>query len=72
VGGQINPSLAIVRTRLCCILYIWIIYGAAIILICDQCSKGWHMGCFMPPLEATLLENGFAFNAQNKLENLYN
>jgi len=27
---------------------------------------------FMPPLEATLLENGFSFNAQNKLENIYN
>jgi hypothetical protein len=27
------------------------ILGATIVLICDKCSQGWHMGRLMPPME---------------------
>jgi hypothetical protein len=33
--------------------------GIAIMLICDQCSKDWCMGCLAPPLEEVLVEKWF-------------
>jgi hypothetical protein len=33
--------------------------GAIIMLICDKCSQGWHMGCFMPPMEEMLVGKWF-------------
>ena len=32
--------------------------GAATMLLCDQCQRGWHMACLRPPL-ATLREGGW-------------
>ncbi len=31
----------------------------AIMLICNQCSRGWHMGCFTLPLEEVLMKKCF-------------
>jgi hypothetical protein len=50
VNGQIDPSLANVLVGLW-----YMLCGQSsrttIMLICDQCSQGWHMGCFMPLVE---------------------
>jgi hypothetical protein len=35
----------------------------AIVLICNQCSKSWHMGCFMLPLEEMLIKKCFPHSA---------
>ncbi len=65
VDGQIYPSLFVVPTSLQCMLC-----GqssrVATMLICDQCSLGWHMGCLMPPMEEMLVEKWFAFGASSK------
>jgi hypothetical protein len=57
VDGQIDLSLMVVLIRFCCMLCGQ--YIVAIILICDICSKGWHMGCLMPPLEKVLIKKWF-------------
>ncbi len=49
VDGSIDLFLTIVPTRFHCMLCGQAV-GAATMLICDPCSKGWHMGYFMPPL----------------------
>jgi hypothetical protein len=33
--------------------------GTSIVLICDWCSRGWHMGCLMPPLGEIWIEKWF-------------
>jgi hypothetical protein len=33
-------------------------FGVITMLIYDQCSQGWHMGCLTPPWEKILIENG--------------
>jgi hypothetical protein len=32
---------------------------ASTMLICDKCSQGWHMGCFMPTMEEMLVAKWF-------------
>jgi hypothetical protein len=39
--------------------------GVAIMLICNQCSRGWHMGCFMLSWEEMLIKNVFAHSAHD-------
>jgi hypothetical protein len=58
VDGQIDLSLTMVHVSLWCVLY-GPSLGVAIMLICDNCSWGWHMGCFMPPLEEMLIDKWF-------------
>jgi hypothetical protein len=50
MDDTVDPSLAIVPAGLQCMLY-GLASGAATMLVCDSCSKGWHMSCLMPPLE---------------------
>jgi hypothetical protein len=45
-----DPSLAMVLASLRCMLCGQVL-EAAIMLICDKCFGGWHMGCLMPPME---------------------
>jgi hypothetical protein len=34
------------------IMYVvWQALGITTMLICDKCFQGWHVGCFMPPME---------------------
>ncbi len=40
-----------VPTDLECIMLCKQFLGITIMLICDQCCRGWHMGCLIPPLE---------------------
>jgi hypothetical protein len=47
VDGTIDPSLAMVRTSLKCMLC-GSRGGAAHMLVCDRCSRGWHMACMTP------------------------
>jgi hypothetical protein len=47
---NVDPSLAIVPTGLKC-MPCGFASGAATMLVCDSCSKGWHMLCLAPPLE---------------------
>jgi hypothetical protein len=37
VDGTVDPSLAVVQ--------------AAHMLVCDRCSRGWHMACMIPPMD---------------------
>lgn len=53
MNGQIDPSLVVVLIGLWCKLC-----GQSSLLICDQCSKRWHMGCLMWPLEELLVGLG--------------
>jgi hypothetical protein len=41
-------------------------------LMCDQCSRGWHMGCLTPTLNEILIKNGFSFGARHKPKDFYN
>jgi hypothetical protein len=54
VDGQIDPSLAMIPIGLWC-MSCGQYFGTTIMLICDQCSWGWHMGCFMPLVEEVLV-----------------
>jgi len=58
VNGQNDPFLAMIFAGLQCMLC-----GqssrATTMLIYDQCSQGWHMGCFMPPMEEVLVAKWF-------------
>ncbi len=58
VDGQIDLSLIMVPTSLQCMLYGQSL-GITIMLICDNYYRGWHMGCFMPPLEEVLIGKWF-------------
>jgi hypothetical protein len=44
VDGTIDSSLVVIRVRLRCMLC-GSKGGAAHMLVCDRCSKGWHMAC---------------------------
>jgi hypothetical protein len=50
VDGTVDPSLVVIRASLRCMLC-----GsrttAAHMLVCDRCSKGWHMACMTPPMD---------------------
>ncbi|BBN02223.1 hypothetical protein Mp_2g13720 [Marchantia polymorpha subsp. ruderalis] len=49
VDGTMDPSLAIVRAGLRCMLC-GSAGQAARMLVCDRCSRGWHMSCLTPPI----------------------
>ena len=48
IDGIVDPTLAIVLAGLRCMLC-GHATGAATMLVCDRCSRGWHMGCLTPP-----------------------
>lgn len=43
----------------CAMYIVWAILEETTILICDWCSTRWHMGCFVTPLEKTLVRKCF-------------
>ena len=47
--GTICPELAVVPTGYRCVVC-GEKKGAATMLLCDQCQRGWHMTCLTPPL----------------------
>jgi hypothetical protein len=48
--GHIDPSLPVIPIGLWCMLYGQSI-GVATMLVCDWCSRGWHMACLTSPLD---------------------
>ncbi|BBN08003.1 hypothetical protein Mp_4g07990 [Marchantia polymorpha subsp. ruderalis] len=50
VDGTMDPSLAIVRASLRCMLCGSAVQAARM-LVCDRCSRGWHMSCLTPPID---------------------
>jgi len=48
-----------VPTNLQCIMLCGQSLRATIMLICDQCCRGWHMGCLIPPLEEVPIDKWF-------------
>ncbi|CAM6128123.1 unnamed protein product [Calypogeia fissa] len=50
VDGTVDPSLASVSASLRCMLC-GSARDAARMLVCDSCSRGWHMFCLTPPVE---------------------
>ncbi|KAH8968866.1 hypothetical protein BDL97_02G004000 [Sphagnum fallax] len=50
VDGTVDPSLAVVRVGLRCMLC-GSKGGVAHMLVCDRCSRGWHMACMTPPMD---------------------
>jgi hypothetical protein len=50
VDGTINPSLAVVWADLRCMLC-GSRGGVTHMLVCDKCSKGWHMVCMIPLMD---------------------
>jgi hypothetical protein len=50
VDGTIDPSLAMVRTSLKCMLC-GSRDGVAYMLVCDKCFRGWHMVCMTPLMD---------------------
>ncbi len=50
VDGRVDPSLAVIRVSLRCMLC-GSRGGAAHMLVCDRCSRGWHMACMIPPMD---------------------
>jgi PHD-finger len=51
IDDSMDPSLAIVPVGLRCMLC-GSARGAATMLICDGCSRGWHMSCLTPSLDS--------------------
>ncbi|PTQ36949.1 hypothetical protein MARPO_0060s0038 [Marchantia polymorpha] len=49
VDGTMDSSLAVVRAGLRCMLC-GSAGQAACMLVCDRCSRGWHMLCLTPPI----------------------
>jgi hypothetical protein len=50
VDGTVDPSLAMIQVGLKCMLC-GSKGGAARMLVCDKCSKGWHVACMTPPMD---------------------
>jgi len=50
VDGIVDPSLVVIRAGLRCMLC-GSKGGAAHMLVCDRCSRGWHMACMTPPMD---------------------
>jgi len=50
VDGTVDPSLAMVRVGLKCMLC-GSRGGADHMLVCDRCSRGWHMAYMTPPMD---------------------
>ncbi len=66
VNGQIDLSLMVVLSNL------WYMLceqfsRIATMLICYQCSQGWHMWCLMPSLKKVPISKWFCFGAPNIL-----
>jgi hypothetical protein len=51
--------LVMVPTNLECIMLCRRSLGTTIMLICDQCWQGWHMGYLIPPLEEVPIDKWF-------------
>jgi hypothetical protein len=49
VDGTVDPSLAMIQADLRCMLC-GSTGGATHMLVCDKCSRGWHMVCMTPPM----------------------
>jgi cbb3-type cytochrome oxidase cytochrome c subunit len=50
VDGIVDPSLAVKRAGLRCVLCGS--KGATTdMLVCDKCSRGWHVMCMTPPMD---------------------
>ncbi len=49
VDSHVDFYLVVVHAGLHCMLCGQVI-RATTMLICDQCSRGWHMGCLTPPI----------------------
>jgi hypothetical protein len=54
VDGTIDPSLVIIRVGLKCMKLCGSTSGATHMLVCDRCSRGWHMVCMNPPMDVVL------------------
>jgi hypothetical protein len=50
VDGTVDPSLAVIHAGLRCMLC-GSKSGATHMLVCDRCSRGWHMVCMTPPMD---------------------
>ncbi len=50
VDGTVDPSLVVVRAGLRCMLC-GSKGGITHMLVCDRCSRGWHMVCMTPPMD---------------------
>jgi hypothetical protein len=50
VDGRVDPNLAVIRASLRCMLC-GSRGGTAHMLVCDRCSRGWHMACMTPPMD---------------------
>jgi hypothetical protein len=46
--------------------------GTTTMFMCDQCSRGWHMGCLTPPLNEILVKSNSSFGAWHKPKDFYN
>ncbi len=58
VDGQIDAFLGMVLVGLRCMLCGQSL-RATTMLIYDQCSRGWHMGCFMALMKEMLVGKWF-------------
>ncbi len=71
VNGQIDPTLALVPTIFCFMLC-GQFARTPTMMMCDQSSRGWHMGCFTLPFDKVPIKgNGFVFDALHKLKMLF-
>jgi hypothetical protein len=50
VHGIVYPSLAMIQVGLKCMLC-GSKGGTTRMLVCDRCSRGWHMACMTPPMD---------------------
>ncbi len=53
VDGTVDPSLAVLRAGLRC-MFCGSRGGASHMMVCDRCSRGWHMACMTPPMDVVL------------------
>jgi hypothetical protein len=53
VDGRVDPSLAVIHAGLKCMLC-GFRGGGAHMLVCDKCSRGWHMACMTPSMDVVL------------------
>ena len=50
IDGTVDPSVAVIRAGLRCMLC-GLAGDASRMLLCDTCSRGWHMSCLAPPVD---------------------
>ncbi len=50
IDGTVDPTVAVVPAGLKCMLC-GLASGAATMLVCNSCSRGWHMSCLRPLVE---------------------